>query len=374
MDFSFTDEQELLADSVRHFLTDHYALEQRRRIIASPSGSSAAVWQGFADLGLLGLIAPDGQGGLGGGPIETLRVAGVMGEHLVVEPFLSSAIIATQALLDLGSPSQVQRLLPPMLSGERIAVLADAACTGDAARLAPVLATRTPSGFRLSGRIEVVYHAPLADHLLVSARTGEADVTNALFVVDRATAGVRLVPYASVDAQAVADVELDLEVHETARLGGDATGPLERVREAGRVALCAETLGVLDRALAITVEYTRTRQQFGGPIARFQVLQHRLVEMLMRIEQARSLVFLAASRLGSADAGARSAAVAAAKVLIDDAARFVGEEAVQLHGGMGVADESPISHYFKRLVATQIRFGSAATHLERYAETMDLSG
>ena len=279
MDFSFTDEQELLADSVRHFLADHCALEQRRRIIASPSGSSAAVWQGFADLGLLGLIAPDGQGGLGGGPIETLRVAGVMGEHLVVEPFLSSAIIATQALLDLGSPSQVQRLLPPMLSGERIAVLADAACTGDAARLAPVLATRTPSGFRLSGRIEVVYHAPLADHLLVSARTGEADVTNALFVVDRATAGVRLVPYASVDAQAVADgLAAVIAEYRQAVAGFDADtrkGTVERAAEKirrtrlkveGYAELLADQKGALDRAVAAARDELRRKvDQLAAP-------------------------------------------------------------------------------------------------------------
>jgi alkylation response protein AidB-like acyl-CoA dehydrogenase len=218
----------------------------------------------------------------------------------------------------------------------------------------------------------VVYHAPLADVLLVAATTtADAHRPDALFAITSAAQGLTLSGCLTVDAQVAADVEFDaVSVDATARVGGDATEVLTATVDFGLLALCAETLGVLDKCLALTVEYTRTRHQFGGPIGRFQALQHRMVDMLTRIEQARSLVFLAASRCEGADAAARESALSAAKVLISDAARFVGQQAVQLHGGMGVADEMNVSHYFKRLLAAELRFGGSDAHLDRFADHM----
>jgi alkylation response protein AidB-like acyl-CoA dehydrogenase len=227
----------------------------------------------------------------------------------------------------------------------------------------------------LDGRLPVVYHAPAADMLLVAASTGvNAASTDALFAVPVGSPGVRMAAFRTVDDQCAAELVFDtVLVPKDGCLARDATEGLSAVVDFGLVGLLGEALGALDRTLALTVEYTRTRSQFGGPIARFQALQHRMVDMLMHIEQARSLVYLAASRCDSGGAEAREAALSAAKVLVAAAARFVGQQAVQLHGGMGVSDEMPISHYFRRLLAVELRFGSASAHLGRYAAGMSLS-
>jgi alkylation response protein AidB-like acyl-CoA dehydrogenase len=371
MDFTFTSEQELLADSARRYITAEYGFDQRKRILASAAGHSGEVWRGFAELGFLGLNVPEDDGGLGGGPVETLLLAAAIGEGLVVEPYLSSAVLATRAIARLGSPVQRSQWLAQLAAGDLVAVLAIDAAYGLGGRDL-VRATARGDGWELNGRVPVVYHAPLADLLLVAARTdATAAAPNALFAVPAGTAGVALAPFFTVDSQLAADVECRaVRVDGASRLGGDAEAELAAIVDYGLFALCAEALGVLDRCLALTVEYTRTRNQFGGPIGRFQALQHRMVDMLTRIEQARSLVYLAATRCDDPDARSRGAALSAAKVLIADAARFVGQQAVQLHGGMGVSDEVAVSHYFKRLVATELRFGSADAHLARYAREL----
>ena len=371
MDFSFTEEQQLLLDSIRRYVGDHYGFDQRKSILASPDGYSRRVWQDFAELGLLGLNVPDALGGMGGGAIDTLLMASALGEGLVVEPYLSSAVLATRAIAGLGTPAQQESWLPRLAAGKAIAVLVHELLPSGKASY-PVSAKQQGSGWLLSGRVPVVYHAPLADVLLVAACTQVGGHRpDALFAVAGTTSGLVLNGCFTVDAQVAADVELDaVRVDAESRVGGDASGALAAIVDFGLLALCAETLGVLDKCLALTVEYTRTRQQFGGPIARFQSLQHRMVDMLTRIEQARSLVFLAASRCEGADVAARESALSAAKVLISDAARFVGQQAVQLHGGMGVADEMNVSHYFKRLLAAELRFGGSDAHLDRYAEHM----
>jgi alkylation response protein AidB-like acyl-CoA dehydrogenase len=371
MDFAFTPEQQLLADSARRYITERYAFEQRKQILASEDGCSRAVWKDFADLGFLGLNVPEDYGGLGGGPVETLLLSTAIGEGLVLEPYLSSAVLATRAIARLGSRTQQQAWLPKLAAGELIAVLASDASYGFGSEDA-VRATATSDGWELNGRVPVVYHAPVADLLLVAARTGSPGrEPNALFAVPAQANGVRLAAYSTVDAQLAADVECDaLRVDAASRVGAAIQAELAAVVDYGLLALCAEALGALDRCLALTVEYTRTRNQFGGPIGRFQALQHRMVDMLMRIEQARSLVYLAAARCDEPDAHARESALSAAKVLIADAARFVGQQAVQLHGGMGVSDEVAVSHYFKRLVAAEVRFGSTDAHFARYAHRL----
>lgn len=374
MDFSFSEEQQLLQDTLRRYVADHYGFERRKQIIASADGFSREVWKDFAGLGLLGLNVPAQDGGLGGGAVETLLVAGVLGEALALEPFLSSAVSASHVIATLANPAQRSSLLPALSDGDRLAVLAHPlapASAGDA----PVRATAHGGGWRLQGRIDAVYHAPAADVLLVpAASTPGSNACDAIFVIEAGAPGLTVAPFRSVDAQLAGDVILEgVQADAASRLGG-AGAAVSQALAAGVdiavMALCAETLGVLDKALALTVDYTRTRQQFGGPIGRFQVLQHRMVDMLMRIEMARSLVYLAASRCDGGEPGERESAVSAAKVLVAEAARFVGQQAVQLHGGMGVADESAISHYFKRLLAAEIRCGSAQAHLQRYAASM----
>jgi len=368
MDFAFTPEQQLLADSARRYVTEQYGFARRKQILASATGHSKDVWRDFAELGFLGLNVPEEDGGLGAGPVETLLLATAIGEGLVVEPYLASAVVATRAIARLGSPAQRADWLPKLAAGELVAVLAgDADCgsgSGDTVR-----ATATAGGWELNGLAPVVYHAPVADLLLVAARTGAtAGEPDALFAVPAGASGLRLARFVTVDSQAAADAECRaVRVDGASRLGGDVRAELAAIADYGLFALCAEALGALDRCLALTVEYTRTRNQFGGPIGRFQALQHRMVDMLTRIEQARSLVYLAATRCDDPDPGTRGAALSAAKVLIADAARYVGQQAVQLHGGMGVSDEVAVSHYFKRLLAVELRFGSADAHLARFA-------
>jgi alkylation response protein AidB-like acyl-CoA dehydrogenase len=369
LDFSFTEEQQLLLDSIRRYVGDHYSFDQRKAILAAADGYSRRVWKDFADLGLLGLNVPDALGGMGGGAVDTLLMASALGEGLVVEPYLSSAVLATRAIAALGTQELQESWLPRLAAGEGIAVLVhDLLPSGKAGY--PVRAKPEGEGWSLSGRVSVVYHAPLADLLLVAASThSDGRRPDALFAIAGAAKGLNLNGCFTVDAQVAADVELDaVSVDAASRVGGDATGALAATVDFGLLALCAETLGVLDKCLALTVDYTRTRHQFGGPIGRFQALQHRMVDMLTRIEQARSLVFLAASRCEGADVAARESALSAAKVLVSDAARFVGQQAVQLHGGMGVADEMSVSHYFKRLLAAELRFGGGDAHLDRYAD------
>jgi alkylation response protein AidB-like acyl-CoA dehydrogenase len=369
VDFSFTDEQQMLLESTRRLVADHYSLEQRRHIMASAEGYSREVWQRFAELGLLALNIPEENGGLDGGPTGTLLVSMALGEALVIEPYLSSAVLGTRAIAQLASPAQRAEWLPQLAAGESIVVLAhEEAATRHSSAAVETRATATGNGWLLRGRKAVVYHAPIANLLLVSARIeGAADRELGLFAVPRDSAGVKLHAYTTVDGQRAAEIALDgVKVLAASRIGGNVAAELPRVLDYGVAALCAEALGALDKLLAATIEYSRTRVQFGVPIGRFQALQHRMADMLTHVEQARSMAYLAASRCQSEDPAERAAALSAAKVIIGQAARFVGQQAVQLHGGMGVTDELGVSHYFKRLLAFELRFGSTDAHLERY--------
>jgi alkylation response protein AidB-like acyl-CoA dehydrogenase len=373
VDFSFTDEQQMLLDSTRRLIAAQYNLEQRRRILTSNEGFSRQLWREFASLGLLALNVPQDDGGLEAGPVGTLLVSIAMGEALVIEPYLSSAVIATRAIAKLAASSQRSQWLPPMIEGELIVVLAhEEPTTRHSGSMIDTKARRVGQTWSLSGRKAVVYHAPLADLLLVSARVEAAAAEEwALFAVPRNSSGLELLPGTTVDGQRAADVVLDnVMISDAARIGENVAAGLTTVLDYGTAALCAEAFGALDKLLAMTTEYCRTRVQFGAPIGRFQALQHRMVDMLVHVEQARSMAYLAASRCESQDPTERTASLSAAKVIIGQAARFVGQQAVQLHGGMGVTDELGVSHYFKRLLAAAARFGSTDTHLERYAQML----
>ena len=363
MDFSFTDEQQLLQDSIRRYLESSYWLEHRAGILASESGWSATTWRELADLGLLALDIDEADGGIGAGPVGTMLVAQAIGAGLLVEPFHSSAVVATRVVSLLAQGAQRERMLGAMASGEAIAVFAHDE-GGDWFAPRSTIVTRMSDGWRLKGRKECVYHASMARWLLVSARVGEGV---GVFVVDRDTAGVALRECRTVDGMRAADIELDIMLAADSRIGEtDASDALDEVLDRGIAALCADALGVLDRVLAATVQYARDRVQFGTAIGRLQALQHRMADMYMQVEQARSMTCLATSACLQSDAHARREAVSGAKVLVGQAARRVGQEAVQLHGGMGMTDELDVSHCFKRLLAFELRMGCTDEHLAHY--------
>ncbi len=375
MDFEFSDEQRQLHDAVRGFLAKEYAFDRLRAIKRSGSGWDQAVWRGLAELGVPAINVPAALGGLGYGPLETLSLMDACGPSLLLEPVMSSAVIATALLSAYAGEPPAAELLRAMARGERIATVAH--FEPDArfdTRWVRAQARADGAGYRLDGHKSVVPHAGLADALLVSARTaGEAGDTGgvALFVVPRGTPGLKLDEYATVDGQRAADVYLrSVQLPAGSRLGppaGSALPALEAAFDIGLAALCAEAVGIMQALLDATMEYLRTRQQFGQPIGRFQALQHRVADMVIHLEQARSMSYLAALRCTCADERERRRALSGAKVVVGEAGRFIGQQAVQLHGGMGMTDELQVSHWFKRLTAIGVMFGDSDAHLQRYA-------
>ncbi len=373
MDFDLTKEQEQLADTVQRFVAREYGFEARKAIRKSADGFSREVWAKLAELGLLGVLVPEEHGGLGFGAIETLLAMNGIGRGLLLEPYLPSAILATVLLRELGSASQKETLLPQLAAGELIAVPAhgEAEARYDLQRVA-TSAKRDGDGFVITGRKAVVLHASSANLLLVSARTSGKPADEAgisLFLVPRDAGGVSLETYPTLDGQRASDLVLrEVRVPRASLLGpeGGALPGLSSAWEVGTAALCAEAVGALQAVFDATVEYAKTRKQFGVPIGKFQALQHRMVDMLMHVEQARSMSYLAAVRVSEKDAALRARDLSAAKVVVGQACRFVGQQAVQLHGGMGMTDEFHVSHYFKRLSILELSLGDTAHHLENF--------
>ncbi|HWX28338.1 MAG TPA: acyl-CoA dehydrogenase family protein [Steroidobacteraceae bacterium] len=374
MNFEFSDEQRQLHEVVERYLSDQYGFDRYRSIKNSAAGWDSSVWRGLADLGVLAITVPVAQGGLGFGPLETLAMMGDCGRSLLLEPVLSSAVIATAVLSAFAGETSAGELLTGMAAGDKIAVLAH--FESDArfeSRWVTTRARRFGENYRLDGHKGVVMHAAAADTLLVSARTsGEAGDARgvSLFFVPRVSPGVVIDDYPIVDGQRAADVYLQgVEVPVDSRLGpdGEALVAVEAALDIGLAALCADAVGVMQALVDATVDYVRVRQQFGQPIGRFQALQHRIADMLIHLESARSMSYLAALRCTVEDVGERRRALSAAKAVIGQAGRFIGQQAVQLHGGMGMTDEMKVSHLFKRLTAAQLMFGDSDTHLQRYA-------
>jgi alkylation response protein AidB-like acyl-CoA dehydrogenase len=374
LNFEFSDEQRQLHEVVERYLAEQYRFDRYQSIKRSADGWDPQVWRGLAELGVLAITVPAAQGGLGFGPLETLAMMGDCGKSLLLEPVLSSAVIGTAALRAFAGEAAAAQLLSAMATGERIAVLAH--FESDArfeSRWVTTRALKAGERYRLDGHKGVVMHAAAADTLLVSARTaGEAGDAQgvSLFLVPRTAPGVTLDSYPTVDGQRAADVYLQgVEVPAAGRLGaeGGALAAVEAALDIGLAALCADAVGVMQALVDATVEYVRVRQQFGQPIGRFQALQHRVADMLIHLEQARSMSYLAALRCASENVAERRKALSAAKAVIGQAGRFVGQQAVQLHGGMGMTDELIVSHWFKRLTGAQLMFGDSDTHLQRYA-------
>ena len=375
MHFDYNEEQQLLADSIRRFIAKDYDFETRKKIVASAEGASDEVWQTFAEMGLLGIPFAPEQGGFGGGAIDLMSAMEAIGEALVVEPFLATVGLAGQLVARGGSDAQKKAILPAIVEGRLKMAFAH---TENGARydLAHVAATAKKAGkiWLLDGEKRVVLGAPLADKLVVSARTSgkTADAEGiSLFLVDRTAAGVSLRPYATLDEMRAADVALKgVEVGADALLGkqGEGGALIEEVVDFATALLCAEAVGAMKQANDATLEYLKTRKQFGVPIGTFQALQHRMVDMVIAAEQARSMACLACAKVdGEKDARERARLVSAAKVKIADACRHVSQESIQLHGGMGMTEELKVSHSFRRLTMIAQQFGDADHHLDRFA-------
>ncbi len=365
MNFNFTEEQQQLADALRRYLDKSYGFEARQAIVKTPEGVSADHWSAFVELGLAALPVPEEQGGFNGTPLDMLVVMQELGRALVVEPYWATAVgVEALKLAGAGQPENAQ-LLERVASGEaRLAVAFHEPDARYDLFSIETTAKETGDGFTVSGAKSVVQHGAQADYWIVPARlAGEI----ALFVVARDAAGVVASDYRTIDGQRAATLKFD---GTPARRLGDAplgAAALEQIADYATFLLCAEAIGAMDALNHATVEYTKTRQQFGVPIARFQALQHRMAEMLIHAEQARSLTYLAAARYSSESPDERRRTISAAKVRVGQAARYVGQQAVQLHGGMGVTNEVAAAHLFKRLTIIDTTLGDVDHHLERFA-------
>ncbi|HEY4969883.1 MAG TPA: acyl-CoA dehydrogenase family protein [Steroidobacteraceae bacterium] len=377
MDFTYSNEQLALQETLQRFIGRDYGFDRRRELARTALGFSADAWARYAELGLLALPFPEEVGGLGGNAVDIMLVMELMGRGLLLEPFLSTIVMCGGLLRDAGPASLKGKILQRMGAGELKLALAcyEAAGRYDLSHIA-CTAVRSGAGWRLSGEKTVVLDAPSADYFLVSARSsGHAGEPHGIsvFLVAREAAGVSLFAYPTQSGGRAADVRLDgVAVDEAALIGaaGDGLALVERAVDRGIAALCAEAVGIMTALNEATLNYLKTRKQFGVPIGKFQALQHRMADMFIAAEQARSMAVNAAVYADSSDIGARRRAVSGAKAYIGQAARLVGQQAVQMHGAMGVVDELIVSHYFKRLTMIDLSLGDTDYHLARFSDML----
>jgi alkylation response protein AidB-like acyl-CoA dehydrogenase len=374
MDVQFTEEQELLQSSVQRLLRDQYGFDARRKIMATDEGWSRKHWQAFAELGLCAAPFSEASGGLGGGPLATMIVMKEFGRNLVLEPYVETVVLAGGLIDDFGRPEQREAFLPDIMEGKSIWTLAwaEGRSRYDFNRVTTT-ARRQGEKFILNGAKSAVIGAPWADYLIVSARTsgatGDRDGVS-LFVVDRRSAGIHLQDFRTIDGRRAAELTLkDVEIPASDMLGaeGEGVAALEACRNRAIAALCAEAVGAMTELNSATLEYSKTRKQFGVAIGSFQVLQHRMVDMLIALEESISLTQHLHLTLAAGEPHGTKLA-SGTKSKVGDAARFVAEQAVQLHGGMGMSDELNVGHYFKRIASINIQFGDPTYHLMRYAQ------
>ena len=371
MDFNFTEEQTMIRDSLARLIKDQYDFDTRRKVVASKEGWRPEMWAQFAELGLLAAPFSEEDGGLGGGPIDAMVVMEEFGKGLVVEPFLQTVVLAG-GFLKRGSTAQKEDHLAALVSGERVFAFAYAEPKGRY-NLADLSTTAKKSGsdYVINGHKAVVIGAPWASHLIVTARTGgsQRDAKGVgVFIVPKDAKGVTTRDYPTVDGRRASEVYFEnVTVGADAVIGEDSLGLVELVTDEAIAALCAEACGAMKVANAQTVEYSKTRKQFGTPIGKFQVLQHRMADMFIEAEQSLSMTYMATLKLEE-DEVTRKKAASAAKVRIGQGGRFVGQQSIQIHGGMGMTDELAIGHYFKRLTMIDSEFGNVDHHLKRYTE------
>ncbi|MFC5510193.1 acyl-CoA dehydrogenase family protein [Massilia jejuensis] len=377
MDFNFTSEQLQFADALKRWIGRDYGFETRRAIIHSDSGTSSAAWATLAELGMTALPVPEEHGGFDGNAVDMFVVMQEIGRGLVVEPYFATMLGAQLLRLAGGRGEVLEQVAGGAL--KLACALGERQSRHDmfdiATRAAPCA-----GGWMLDGEKKVVIHGAQAGMLIVSCRTGgeqRAEEGISLFLLPADTAGITLTDYRTLDGQRAADVRFE-NVHapRASLLGTEGGGGaiLDAALDYGAGLLCAEALGAMEALFEATLDYLKTRQQFGAPIGKFQALQHRMADMYIHLEQARSMALLAAVKLGSSDVAERRRSVSAAKYRINQAARFVGQQAVQLHGGMGVTDELPAAHYFKRLATIELTLGDADHHLARFIAQPGFAG
>jgi pimeloyl-CoA dehydrogenase small subunit len=373
MDFEPSDDQRLLIESVSRMLADNYSFAQRKTYIAGPEGWSTAMWSQYAELGLLGLPFPEQYGGYGGGAQEVMLVMQAFGRVLVVEPFFPTVILGGTAIMAAGTDTQKQAILPAIAEGSLKLAFAH---SERQARydLTDVVTTakKDGDGWILDGSKTVVAHGDSADTLIVSARTAGDRYDHegiTLFLVDANAQGVARRGYVTRDESRAADISLS-NVRATEVLGtvGQGLPVIEKIVQAGIAATAAETVGAMEAMNEMTLEYSKTRVQFGNPIGTYQVVQHRLADMFMTQEQGRSMAMLATMSLENPDAAERAHDMAMAKVGVGQAGRYVSQSAVQMHGGIGMTEEYAVGHYFRRCMVIERLFGDPAYYLQRLAD------
>ena len=382
MDFDLNDEQRQLKESLDRLLADRYGeLKDRMAYMKEPKGYSPALWQQYAEMGLLAVPFAEEHSGLGQGPTETMIIAEAFGRALAVEPYLATVVLSGGALRHSGNAALQKELVPQIVEGKLVLALAhqERQARYDLADTATTARADGRGGYTLEGEKNVVLGGDSADKLIVSARASGARADRdgiGLFMVDAKADGVSRRGYPTQDGMRAADVTLS-----AVRVGPEAVAAapekglavLERVVDEAIAALSAEAVGAMAALHELTVEYLKTRKQFGVPIGSFQVLQHRAVDMLTALEQARSMAFYATMMAGEDDAKERRKAMSAAKVQIGRSARLIGQEAVQLHGGIGMTMEYKAGHYFKRLTMIDLAYGDADHHLRELARAGGLS-
>ncbi|MDR2188131.1 MAG: acyl-CoA dehydrogenase family protein [Azonexus sp.] len=381
MNFDLSDEQRMLKDSVDRLMADQYDFESRKRHAAQPDGWSHDIWAEFAAMGLLALPFAEDDGGFGGGPMETMIVMEAFGRNLVLEPYLSTIVLCGNLLRFGGSSEQRAWLIPAIAGGELLLAFAH----GEAQaryNLADVAASAQQDGdeWVLNGCKRYVIHGDSADQFIVSARVsgGRRDRDGvALFLVDALAPGVSQRGYTMQNGVRAATVNLsNVRVPATALIGvaGQALPLIERVVDIALAAVCTEAVGSMEKATEITVDYLKVRKQFGVTIGSFQALQHRAVDMLVAVEQARSMAMFATMMAEESDAGERAKSISAAKIQIGKSAKYVGMQGVQLHGGIGVTEECHIGHYYRHLTVLEMLFGDTDHHLALLARAGGLGG
>jgi len=372
VDFNFTEEQQMVRDGLSRLVRESYDIETRRGVVASESGWRPEIWAQLAELGILGMPFSEADGGFGGGPIDAMVVMEEFGKGLVVEPFVPTVVCAGGFFKHAGTDAQKEEHIGGIVSGENVYAFAYAEPRGryDLADLSTT-AKKDGSGYVLNGHKAVVIGAPWATHLVVTARTSgdQRDKQGvSVFVVEKGADGVVTRDYPTVDGRRASEVYFEnASVPAEALIGdeGNALPLIERVTDEAIAAQCAEACGAMKVANAMTLEYSKQRKQFGVPIGKFQVLQHRMADMFTEYEQSVSMTYLATLKLDE-DERSRKLAVSAAKVRVGQAAHHIGRDAIQIHGGMGMTDEMAIGHYFKRLTIFDSEFGNIDHHMKRH--------
>jgi alkylation response protein AidB-like acyl-CoA dehydrogenase len=374
MNFDYSDEQRMLSETLRKFLNTGYTFDARAKIMTSASGSSEDVWAALAEMGILGVPFAEAHGGFGGNAVDMMVVMEALGDALLVEPYLATVGLGGQFVARGGTEAQQKKILPALIQGKLKMAFAHLPAGGryDLSAVG-ARAKKAGEGYTLDGDLRMVLHGGAADLLVVAARTAGKDGDRqgiSLFLVERGAKGVDVKDYRTLDNLRVADITLaGVTVGADAVIGHDGQGLAlaEEVIDYATALVCAEAVGAIKYAHDATLEYLKTRRQFGVPIGTFQALQHRMVDILISYEQSKSIACLAAMKVDTGDVTERARVVSAAKIKIADACRHVSQEAVQLHGGMGMTEELKVSHTFRRLTAIANAFGDADHHLERFA-------